>query len=249
MIQLLSGKVVMITGASKGIGRASALKCAEFGADLILVSRDLEKLETLKQEVESAFGIRAFVYSCDITENDQIVALFKKINEQKISIDCLLNNAGVMIDATLQVVRPELIKKIYDTNVFAIMYLSQLAMKSMLRKRKGSIINMTSIIGTNGNAGQVVYGSSKSAVIGITKSLAKELAPFQIRVNAIAPGFIDTDMTKDMEEKFKEKNIASIGMKKFGQPTDIANVVVFLASDLSDYITGQVIGVDGGMII
>jgi len=247
--KLLEGKIILITGASRGIGRATARACAEFGADLVLLARNMQALEELRNEITAAFGKRVWVCVCDVTDQRQIVNTFRYLNDEKVLIDCLVNNAGIMSDAMLQVVKPELVKAIYDTNVFGVMYMCQLAMKSMLRKRKGSIINLTSIIGTNGNAGQVVYGSSKTAVIGITKSLSKELAPFQIRVNAVAPGFIDTEMTKYMDPKFREKNIASIGMKRLGTAEDVARVIGFLASDLSEYVTGQVIGVDGGMII
>lgn len=154
-----------------------------------------------------------------------------------------------MEDATLQMVKPEAIENIYSTNVYGTIYPSQQAIKPLIRNKGGSIINLTSIIGTNGNKGQTVYGSSKSAIIGFTKSLSKELAPLNIRVNAIAPGFIDTDMTKGMDENFYKKNISSIGMQRIGKPEDVARLALFLASDLSSYITGQIIGVDGGMII
>jgi len=141
------------------------------------------------------------------------------------------------------------IHNIYETNVFGTIYCTQLSLKSFLRKRGGSIINLSSIIGTNGNSAQSVYGSSKAAVIGFTQSLSKELAPLNIRVNALAPGFIDTDMTRGMKPEFYEKNMASIGMRRMGKPEDVAKVALFLASDLSEYVTGQIIGVDGGMII
>jgi 3-oxoacyl-[acyl-carrier protein] reductase len=154
-----------------------------------------------------------------------------------------------MKDATLQMVKPELIRDIYETNVYGTILPTQYALKSFLRKRGGSVINMTSIIGTNGNLGQTIYGSSKTAIIGFTKSLSKELASLNVRVNAIAPGFIDTDMTKNMDPKFYEKNLQAIGMRRIGKPEDVAKVALFLASDLSAYVTGQVIGVDGGMII
>jgi 3-oxoacyl-[acyl-carrier protein] reductase len=246
---LLKGQTIAITGASKGIGKEIALLMASAGANLVLMARTKDLLGDLQKEITEKYSVKVVCYALDVSSQEEIVAVFKDLASQQILIDCLVNNAGIMVDAMLQVVKPDLIKSIYETNVFAVMNLSQLAMKSMLRKRKGSIINLASIIGTNGNAGQVVYGSSKAAVIGITKSLAKELAPFNIRVNAVAPGFIDTDMTRGMDVKFKEKNIASIGMKRFGKPEDVARVVVFLASDLSEYVTGQVIGVDGAMII
>jgi 3-oxoacyl-[acyl-carrier protein] reductase len=154
-----------------------------------------------------------------------------------------------MIDATLQMATMDVYEQIYKVNVQGSISVAQKAIKHMLRKRSGSIINLSSIIGTNGNAGQTIYGSSKSAIIGFTKSLSKELAPLGIRVNAVAPGFIDTDMTAGMDEKFYKKNVESIGMRRIGTPQDVARVVVFLASDLSGYVTGQVIGVDGGMVI
>jgi len=246
---LLKDKTVLITGASKGIGRATALLFAEEGAQLVLLSRDIEKLSALKKEIEEKYVNSVEIFSADVRDKEVLKGVFKELSNKKIFIDVLVNNAGIMVDAVLQVVKPLMIKDIYETNVFGVMYVSQLVISSMLRKRKGSIINISSIIGTNGNLGQSVYGSSKSAIIGFTKSLSKELAPINIRVNAIAPGFIDTDMTKGMDAKHYEKNIQSIGMKRIGQPSDVAKAILFLASDLSEYITGQVIGVDGGMII
>ena len=189
------------------------------------------------------------VFKMDVTNEDEILQVFKALHEQRLFINCLVNNAGVMEDATLQMVKTELIHKIYNTNVFGTILPSKHAIKGLLRNRGGSVINLSSIIGTNGNHGQSIYGSSKTAIIGFTKSLSKELAPLNIRVNAIAPGFIDTDMTKGMDGKFYEKNLKSIGMRRLGQPEDVAKVALFLASDLSAYVTGQVIGVDGGMII
>ncbi len=247
---LLKGKTALITGASKGIGKAIATIFAANGANLILLSRNLEQLENTKSEILSQFSVEIYLYQTDIKKHEELKEVFIDIlQNKKIYFDILVNNAGIMKDATLQMMKQELMEDIYQTNVFAVMNASQLALKSFLRLRKGCIINLSSIIGTNGNHGQVVYGSSKTAVIGITKSLSKELAPLQIRVNAIAPGFIDTDMTRGMDVKFYEKNLASIGMKRLGTPEDVAKVALFLASDLSEYVTGQVIGVDGGMVI
>ncbi len=246
---LLKDKTVLITGASKGIGRATALLSAEEGAHLVLLSRDINKLSGLKKEIEEKYKSTVIIFKADVREQETLKNIFKELNTLKIFIDVLVNNAGIMNDAVLQIVKPSMIKDIYETNVFGSMYVAQLGITSMLRKRKGSIINISSIIGTNGNIGQSVYGSSKSAIIGFTKSLSKELSPINIRVNAVAPGFIDTDMTKSMDKKYYEKNIQSIGMKRIGQPEDVAKVILFLASDLSEYVTGQIIGVDGGMII
>jgi 3-oxoacyl-[acyl-carrier protein] reductase len=247
---MLDNKTAIITGASKGIGLAIAELFASEGADLILISRDLSKLVEVKEMISAKNTNRQIhIYKADVRHQEELIAVFKDLNEKKISADILVNNAGIMIDSTLQMVKPEQIDAIYGTNVYGTIFCSQLATKLFIRKRKGSIINMSSIIGTNGNLGQSIYGSSKTAIIGFTKSLSKELASLNIRVNALAPGFIDTDMTKGMNEKFYEKNLASIGMRRIGKPEDIAKVALFLASDLSEYVTGQVIGVDGGMVI
>lgn len=248
MIMMLQNKIVLITGAAKGIGRAIAELFANEGARLVLTGRNVEALETLTATLlPHADG--HLVYTMDVREIDSIRQVFEALSAQKIYIDCIVNNAGIMKDATLQMVKPELIRDIYETNVYGTILPTQYALKSFLRKRGGSVINMTSIIGTNGNLGQTIYGSSKTAIIGFTKSLSKELASLNVRVNAIAPGFIDTDMTKNMDPKFYEKNLQAIGMRRIGKPEDVAKVALFLASDLSAYVTGQVIGVDGGMII
>lgn len=249
MSDLLIGKIIMITGASKGIGKATALLCAEQGADLILIARNKQLLDELKTELNSKYAVNVFVFPCDISKEEELLQVFNQLNSKKILVDCLVNNAGIMPVSMLQVTKSETVRNTYETNVFSVINACQGAMKSMMRKRKGSIINLSSIVGVKGHAGNVVYGSSKAAIIGITQSLAKELAPLNIRVNAVAPGFIDTEMTMNMDEKIKEKNLNSIGMKRFGTPEDVAKVIVFLASDLSDYITGQVIGVDGGMVM
>ncbi len=245
---LLQNKICFVTGASKGIGKAICLLFANQGARLVLSGRNLEPLTELIAELPHYSGPH-LAFKMDVTSEEDIIKVFRELQNQKIFISTIINNAGVMEDATLQMVKTELIHKIYNTNVFGTILPSQYSIKSLLRNRGGSIINLSSIIGTNGNHGQSIYGSSKSAIIGFTKSLSKELASLNIRVNAIAPGFIDTDMTKGMEEKFYEKNLKSIGMRRLGQPEDVANVALFLASDLSAYVTGQVIGVDGGMII
>jgi len=248
LIMMLQNKIVLITGAAKGIGRAIAELFANEGARLVLTGRNVEALETLTATLlPHADG--HLVYTMDVREIDSIRQVFEALSAQKIYIDCIVNNAGIMKDATLQMVKPELIRDIYETNVYGTILPTQYALKSFLRKRGGSVINMTSIIGTNGNLGQTIYGSSKTAIIGFTKSLSKELASLNVRVNAIAPGFIDTDMTKNMDPKFYEKNLQAIGMRRIGKPEDVAKVALFLASDLSAYVTGQVIGVDGGMII
>ena len=245
---LLEGKTALITGASKGIGREVARIFAKNGANLILISRDEQRLNALKNELLT-YDVEVIYYTLDITDSNSLKEIFSKIKKTKQKIDAVVNNAGIMEDAVLQMVKPDMIQKTYATNVFALIDISKRVSKLMLKNRKGSIINLTSIIGVEGNLGQTIYGSSKSAVIGFTKSLSKELASLNIRVNAVAPGFIDTDMTRGMDEKFYKKNLESIGMGRLGSTEDVAKVILFLASDLSDYVTGQIIGVDGGMVI
>jgi len=242
---LLSGKTVLITGSSKGIGKAIAILFAEEGADLVLVSRDMNALKELSVHLSETYGVSVNIREADVRNQDALKTVFNELLLGGIIIDVLVNNAGIMIDSTLQTMKEDVVKQTYETNVYGTMYASQLALRSFLRKRSGSIINLSSIMGTNGAPGQSVYGSSKAAIIGFTKSLSKELAPLNIRVNAIAPGFIETDMTKDINSK----NPVTIGMRRNGKPEDVAKVALFLASDLSAYVTGQVIGVDGGMII
>lgn len=246
--KLLSGKTVLITGASRGIGKAISYCFAEQGARLILTGRNLDDLDTVKRELQTN-GEPHLAFLMDVSNPEGIKETFDHLAKEKIILDAIVNNAGIMVDATLQMVKPDMMRDIFDTNISGTILPTQFALKSFIRKRKGSVINLSSIIGTNGNLGQTIYGSSKAAIIGFTKSLSKEVAPLNIRVNAIAPGFIDTDMIKNMDQKFFDKNKAAIGMRRLGKPEDVARVALFLASDLSEYVTGQVIGVDGGMVI
>jgi len=246
---LLENKTAMITGASKGIGRATALLFAREGARVILLARSIGLLRELHDEIESTTKGKAFVYECDVRKYEDLKKVFDDLNQRKIYLDVLVNNAGIMKDAVIQMVQQQLVEEIYQTNVFGTINASQLAVKSMLKNRSGSVINLASIVGIHGNLGQTIYASSKSAVIGFTKSLSKELASLNIRVNAVAPGFIDTEMTQSMDKRFYQKNMESIGMKRAGSPEDVAKAILFLASDLSSYVTGQIMGVDGGMII
>jgi 3-oxoacyl-[acyl-carrier protein] reductase len=242
---MLYNKLALITGASKGIGKAMAELFASNGARLVITGRDIIALEELRS-ILTPHKEEHLIYQMDVTDITSIKAVFADLMSQKIYIDILVNNAGIMKDATLQMVKPELIEETFQTNVLGTINPTQMALKSFIRKRGGSIINLSSIIGTNGNLGQSIYSSSKSAIIGFTKSLSKELAPLNIRVNAIAPGFIETKMTANMAY---DNTKVKIGMGRIGKPIDVANVALFLASDMSSYVTGQVIGVDGGMII
>lgn len=245
---LLSGKTALITGASSGIGKETALTFARNGANLILISRNEEKLKKLSKDLEE-FNVLVDYYSIDITNAELLKNLFSQLKKSKVIIDIVINNAGIMEDAVLQMVKTESIKRTFDTNVFALIDISKRASRLMIRNKKGSIINLSSIIGTNGSKGQSIYSASKAAVIGFTKSLSKELGPLNIRVNSIAPGFIITGMTEGITDCIVQGNLKSISMGRLGTTKDVANVILFLASDLSAYVNGQIIGVDGGMVI
>lgn len=246
---MLTGKIALITGATRGIGKAIAKTYAKNGATIILNARDEPAALLLAENLRSTYDVTVHVVIFDVSNSDEVKNSFKKIFKLTKKLDIVVNNAGVLESSLLGMVTQSMIKKTYSTNVYSIYYISQYATRLMARNKAGSIINLTSIMGVNGSAGQTVYSGSKAAVVGITKSLAKELASNNIKVNAIAPGFIDTNMTQDMdEEKYKER-INSIGMGRIGTAEDIANTALYLASDLSSYVTGQIIGVDGGMLI
>jgi len=245
----LTGKYAQITGANRGIGKFIATTLAQAGANLILCARKPDSLNDLKKQLIEEYHVDVHVYYFDVADYDAVKEVYRNIFKITKTLEILINNAGVLQDALIGMIKKSDIDQVFSTNVFGLIYCTQYAARMMQKAQQGSIINLSSIIGTNGNEGQVVYGGSKAAVIGITTSLAKELAPYNIRVNAIAPGFIDTDMTRSIpEDKFNER-MASIKMRRIGNPQDIANTVLYFASDLSTYVTGQIVGVDGGMLI
>lgn len=246
---LLLNKTIIITGASSGIGKATALLFAKYGAKLILIGRNSTNLNNVKIEADEIGAEKAIIKSLDINNHEKVKDFFNELNKEKIYADCLVNNAGIMESSMFQMFTIEKTRNIYETNVFSTINFTHHAFKAMIKLRKGSIINISSIMGTKGYLGQTVYGSSKSAIIGFTKSLSKELAPLNIRVNCIAPGYIETDMTMSTNKDISEKFLKAIDMRRFGSPMDVAGTILFFASDLSNYITGQVIGVDGGMNI
>ncbi len=246
---LLKGKTALITGSTRGIGRAIAEVYAKNGAALILNGRDAVKAKEVAHEISLKYAVKVDIVLFDVSNSEQVKNGFRELFKITKSLDIVVNNAGILDDALIGMATKSQIEKTFGINTFGTLYVSQYAARMMSKKKYGSIINISSIIGTNGNEGQSVYGGSKAAVIGITQSLSKELAANNIRVNAIAPGFIDTEMTHGLTKcKYKER-IESIKMNRIGTPEDVANTALYLASDLSTYVTGQVIGVDGGMLI
>ncbi len=246
---MLSGKYAFVTGANRGIGRAIAETFAGNGANIIANSRTEGSLEELCHNLAAEYGVQAQPVYFDVSQPDQVKKAFQKIIKITKQLDVAVNNAGVLDNNLLGMVQPGIVNEVFGINVFGTIYVMQYAARMMTRHKKGSIINVSSIVGIYGNEGQTVYAGSKAAIIGITRSAAKELAPLNIRVNAIAPGFIDTDMIKTLsEEKYKER-FDSIKMGRIGTPQDVANCALFLASDFSQYVTGQILGVDGGMLI
>lgn len=247
----LSGKVAFVTGSTRGIGWATAVALARSGATVVLHGRAnstaLEQAITrLRTQASPALidGVLA-----ELSDPGQINAAFRHIFQSFGRLDILVNNAGVLGDALIGMISSDLLRTTYEVNAIGLSQCLQAGARLMARAGGGSIVNLTSIVGTNGNAGQLVYAGTKAAVIGITKAAAKELAPQNIRVNAVAPGFIDTDMVRGLPEAIYRTRMDSIAMGRIGRPEDVADAILFLVSDLSRYVTGQVLGVDGGMLI
>lgn len=245
---LLDGKVCMVTGANRGIGKAIVERFVKEGAEIYCVARREGSLDELVRYAESEQGA-VHPLHFDVRDAAAQKEAILRIKRGSGRLDVLVNNAGVLHDAVIGMIDHVQMDETFSTNVFATIELMQLACKLMKRQKSGSVINMASIVGVEGNANQVVYSASKGAVIALTKSAAKELASDGIRVNAIAPGIIETDMFRSVKSDKAEHLIANIGMRRIGTPLDIANACLFLASDLSEYITGQIIGVDGAAVV
>lgn len=246
----LVGKVALVTGGSRGIGFATCGRFAEAGAHVIVVGRTeastAAAIAALRGEVPEGLFLGA---ACDVGDPVQVRDLFQRVFAEYKRLDVLVANAGVLHDALLGLMTPKIISDVFHVNLNGLLYCSQYASRLMMRNGGGSIIALSSIMGTNGAVGQTVYAASKAAVIGAVKSMAKELAPRGIRVNAIAPGFIETDMTRAIGEAKYSERLASIAMGRAGSAREVAEAALFLAGPMSSYITGQVIGVDGGMLI
>jgi 3-oxoacyl-[acyl-carrier protein] reductase len=246
----LEGKIAVVTGAARGIGRATARRLAEAGATVVMLGRDEASLRAAADAITADLaGAILHPLACDVADPASVRDAFQAVFKAHKQLHVLVANAGVLDDALIGMVTPAQIDNTFGTNTYGVLYCAQYASRLMARSGGGSIVHMTSIMGLRGNVGQAVYAGSKAAVVGITLSLAKELAPQKIRVNAIAPGFIDTDMTRALSEDKRAERLAAIAMGRAGSVDEVADVVLFLASDLSRYVTGQVIAVDGGMAI
>lgn len=246
---MLKGKTAIVTGASRGIGKAIAEQLALNGANIVLnyrtnVNAVEEVLNSLQQK-----GVKAVAVQADVSKADEAQKLIQSAIDNFGKIDILVNNAGIIKDNLLMRMSEEDFDTVIDVDLKGVFNCIKSASKIMLKQRCGKIINISSVVGLAGNAGQVNYAAAKAGVIGITKSAAKELGSRSITVNAIAPGFITTEMTDVLSDKAKQESINNIPLKHFGKPSDVAMAVVFLASDMANYITGQVIQVDGGMLM
>lgn len=242
-------KVAFITGATRGIGRAIALELAKEGYNIALNYRtENEALETLKKEI-SELGVECYPVQGDVSKAEDSERMTKEIIEHFEQIDVLVNNAGITKDKLIQRMKEEEFTDVINVNLVGTFNITKNVIKYMTKKRYGKIINLSSVVGISGNAGQSNYAASKAGIIGFTKSIAKELASRNITANAVAPGFIQTDMTNVLKDEIKEAIEGTIPLKRLGTAEDVAKVVKFLASDESSYITGQVINVDGGMLM
>jgi 3-oxoacyl-[acyl-carrier protein] reductase len=246
---LLEGCLGWITGASRGIGRATAVEAGRQGAELILMARSWEGLEETARQIESAGGAKPKLIVCDIADEAALKAAFREVQVYTKKLDFLVNNAGILQDAIIGMIGATQVRAVMQTNVISLIQIMQFAARLMMTHQSGSIVNVASIIGRTGNAGQVVYGASKAAVIGATKSAARELAPQGIRVNAVAPGVIGTSMISNVPELKMQDLLRAIKMGRVGTAEEVAKVICLLASSYTSYVAGQVIGVDGGMCL
>jgi 3-oxoacyl-[acyl-carrier protein] reductase len=247
---MLAGKTALITGASRGIGRAIAVEFAKRGADVALVGRDVAALEETAAAVANArAGATAEIYAADVTDRSEMERVVSETVDRFGRLDCAIANAGQSIDALILRLKSEVIDQLLDVNLKAAFYLCGAAAKPMMKQRCGSMVLVTSIVGITGNAGQAAYAASKAGLLGLCKSLAKELGSRNIRVNAVAPGLIETAMVEKMPGAAKEFLIKQAALGRAGKPEDVSGAVAFLCSDAAGYITGQTLVVDGGVLM
>ena len=244
-----SRRVALVTGGSRGIGRACAVGLAEDGYDIAVVYAGSVDAAREACEACEAAGATARAYQCDVADPAAVNTCVETVLNDFGSIWALVNNAGITRDGLLIRMKDEDFDAVIDTNLKGVFYCTKAAAKIMMKKRSGRIVNMSSVVGLMGNAGQTNYAAAKAGVLGFSKSAAKELAARGVTVNMVAPGFIDTDMTAVLSDKVKDAMVQEIPMRKMGRPEDVANAVLFLVSDCSSYITGQVVNVDGGMVM
>lgn len=246
---LLAGKTALVTGATRGIGKGIALKLAQQGANVAFTFvSSVEKAKVFEAEL-AALGVKAKGYQSNAAQFAEAEILVNEIVKEFGSLDILVNNAGITRDNLLMRMTEEMWDEVMDTNLKSAFALIKAVQRPMMKNRFGSIINITSVVGITGNAGQANYAASKAGMIGLTKSVAKELGSRNVRCNAIAPGFIETEMTEALSEDVRAEWVKGIPLKRGGSPEDVANTVLYLASDLSTYVSGQTICVDGGMVM
>ncbi len=243
----LKGKKALVTGSTRGIGKAIAHKLAKAGADVVVTGTTEEKAKEVAESLKS-YGVNAIGVKMDIRDDKSIEDAFERINKEFGEIDILVNNAGITRDTLFIRMSDKDWEDVINVNLNGTFRVTKRVVRSMIKKRWGRIINMSSVIGFAGNQGQTNYSASKSALLGFTKSLAKELGPRNITVNAVAPGFIETDMTAVLPEEVRERYKSNIALGRFGSPEEVADVVLFLSSDMASYITGEIIHVNGGML-
>ncbi|MFH1853682.1 MAG: 3-oxoacyl-[acyl-carrier-protein] reductase [Candidatus Omnitrophota bacterium] len=244
----LEGKIALITGSARGIGKDIALLFAKEGASIVICDVNMEEAEETAKEIQG-MGRDSIVFKVDVTNFNDVQGMIDKILDKFKKLDILINNAGITKDNLILRMSEEDWDKVIAVNLKGCFVCTKVAAKVMLKQRSGHIVNLASIIGIMGNSGQANYAASKAGIIGLTKSVAKELAPRGICVNAIAPGFIKTDMTAKLPEEIQKKMLSVIPLGRFGEAKDVANLALFLSSESSLYITGQVIQVDGGMLM
>lgn len=246
---LLENKTAIVTGGSRGIGRAICVALAKEGANVVTCyakgAAAVEETVALCKEL----GVQAVAVQADVSKKEEVDRLFEEALKVTGTVEILVNNAGITRDGLLIRMSDEDFDQVIDANLKGTFYCMRAAAKLMMRKRYGRIVNISSVVGVSGNAGQVNYAASKAGIIGMTKSLAKELGSRNVTANAVAPGFITTDMTEGLPDAVKEQMAKEIPLARMGQPEDVANAVAFLASDQASYITGQVLHVDGGMVM